>query len=116
MEIKEKVKNFIKYCGCISEIDKYFWLSKIDEFSEDTLTQIYSILLKYERELVNFELTSINKIQQLILKTYPELQDKFLPNYKELFEDFKTIEKEITFEQIKDIRNKISTSLKNIQP
>lgn len=107
MEIKKKVKNFIKYCNCISEFDKYFWIDKLDDFDESTLHSIYKILLESENKLLYLELNSIYKIKNLIEESYPSMQKDFLPDYESLMHDYEITQKELSLEKIKDIRVKL---------
>lgn len=107
-DIRKKVESFIKYCNSISELDKYFWLSKLEDFDEETLHQIYQILLQSEGKLLFLELNSIGKIKNLISQSYPTLKNSFLPDYQSLMEDYEITQKELSVEKIKDIRAKLS--------
>lgn len=111
MSIKEKVSKFIQYCSCISEFDKYFWLSKLDSFDEFTLQNIYKSLLKAESKLLDFELNSIGKIKELIVNTYPELQDKYMPDFSSIYQDFKAVQNELTIDRIQSLRARIQNRL-----
>ncbi len=107
----EKVTNFIKYCGCISEFDKYFWLSKVPTLSEEFLTRIYTVLLEAERELLQVELQSVGRIKNLIDASYPELTEDYLPNYFEIFDEFKKIEENVTEANIQNFRKTLNKSI-----
>lgn len=105
--MKEKVKKFIKYCNCISEFDKYFWLKQVEILDDQKLDAVYESLLKHENELVGVELKSIGKIQGLIVKTYPELKEKYLPDYNSIFRDYETIQTELTHEKLQNLRERL---------
>lgn len=107
MIIQQKVQNFIKYCNCISEFDKYFWLSKLPNFDEETLIEMYEVLLGAEKELIHVELESIGKVKDLIDNSYPELKEEYLPNYQSLFKDYQTINREMSIDEINKIREEI---------
>lgn len=107
-QIKLKVEKFIKYCNCISEFDKHFWLKKIESFDEATLHHVYQILLESESKLLFLELNSIGKIRNLISQSYPTLEKQFLPDYDSLMDDYEITQKELSLEKIKDIRSRLS--------
>lgn len=103
----EKVKEFIIYADCIGEFDKYFWYSRLSNFDEDTLHQIYKKLLEAENELLSLELKAIRTIGNLIEQTYPELKDKYLPNYETEFSQFLQIAEELNMEQIQSLKQEL---------
>jgi hypothetical protein len=111
MDLKEKIEKFIRYCSSISEFDKYFWISKLDEFDNETLYKIYTTLLRFESKLLDFELNSIGKIKALITDTYPELESKYLPDFQSIYEDFKTVQNELTIDRIQSLRARIQNRL-----
>jgi hypothetical protein len=106
--IKQKVETFIKYCNCISELDKYFWISKLEKLDESTLHNVYQTLLESESKLLFLELNSIGKIRNLISQSYPTLEKEFLPDYDSLMQDYEITQRELSMEKIKDIRNRLA--------
>jgi hypothetical protein len=107
----EKVKEFIIHADCIGEFDKYFWYSRLPSFDEPTLKHIYNKLLEAENELLSLELKAIKTIGGLIEQTYPELKDKYLPNYEEEFNQYLQIAEELNMEQIQSLKQELVQSV-----
>lgn len=113
MDIKIKLKELIEHCESISKFDKYFWLSKLDTFEEETLHRMYKNILRSEKELLSIQVKSINEIKLLIENSYPELKDKYLADIDPIIDDFKAVDNEIDHEQLLWIKNELSKHIKN---